>query len=60
MFGGTIMYLFIVTLQPEAGVGGGPQHVEVTAHDANSARRLAQAQYRGYRVSNVAQKQRIN
>jgi hypothetical protein len=47
--------LFLVTLQPNPGVPGGPQKVTVEARDANSAKLLAKAQYGSmYRVSNVA------
>jgi hypothetical protein len=49
---------FLVTLQPLTGVGGGPQRIEVKAHDSNAARKLVEAQYKGaYRISDV---RRIN
>lgn len=49
---------FAVTLQPLTGVGGGPVHITVEAHDSDQARRQLQAQYRDrYRISDV---RRIN
>lgn len=49
---------FLVTLSPHPGVNGGPVRVTIEAHDGNTARRLAQAQYgRSYRVTDV---RRIN
>lgn len=50
--------LFLVALQPAPGVGGGPVRVEIEAHDANTAKRLATAKYSPmYRVYDV---RRIN
>lgn len=37
--------LFLVLLQPERGVDGGPVRVTIEAHDANTAKRLAKAKY---------------
>lgn len=37
--------LFLVALQPAPGVGGGTVRVEIEAHDANTAKRLATAKY---------------
>lgn len=46
--------MFLVTLQPVKDTPGGPVRVKIEAHDANTARRLATAQYTpAYRVSNV-------
>jgi hypothetical protein len=45
---------FQVTLQPLPGIGGGPVHTIVEARDVNSAKRLAEAKYKGaYRISDV-------
>lgn len=43
---------FLVAIQPLHG-GTGPVRVTIEAHDANTAKMLAQAQYRGYRVYDV-------
>ena len=46
--------LFIVTLQPQHDTPGGPIRVKIEARDSNTARRIAEVQYRpAYRVSNV-------
>ena len=45
---------FLVAIQPARGVGGGPIRVKIEAHDANTAKRLARAQYGPtYRVYDV-------
>lgn len=43
---------FLVGLHPLQG-GTGPIRVTIEAHDANTAKTLAQAQYKGFRVYDV-------
>lgn len=49
---------FLVLLQPERGVDGGPVRVTIEAHDANTAKRLARAKYAP--MYKVVEARRIN
>ncbi len=48
------MYTYRIRLSPKPGTSGGNLTTEVRANSDSEARRLAEAQYPGYRVEAVA------